>query len=341
MALAKLTVAEIARQSGVSTATVDRVLNNRPGVKERTRKLVLAVADQLDVLPETSASAVHDQPSLDFLLPGGTNTFINLLAGYLNDLGTKRKDVRVRVRRLKGFAPEELADAIDELAPDCAGLGVIGLDHPIVREALRRFSTRGKPVLTLVSDISHVNRAGYVGIDNRAAGRLAGLLVGRLLPRIPAKVALFAGTLAYRGHDEREMGFRHVLQENFPHLQIVVHRELREETERAYSEAMAVLADFPDLAAIYNIGSGNQGIARALQEANRSDNIVFIGHELTEHTRRYLLSGLMDAAIDQNPRVEAREAVDRLLQAIKGNEPVSSWTVRIQAVFRENIPNEL
>ena len=48
----------------------------------------------------------------------------------------------------------------------------------------------------------------------------------------------------------------------------------------------------------------------------------------------------MDVAIDQNARVEAREAVDRLVRAVKGEADISTATVRIQSVFRENIPNE-
>ena len=43
--------------------------------------------------------------------------------------------------------------------------------------------------MTLVSDISHVGRVNYVGIDNRAAGRLAGYLIGRFLPGASGKVA--------------------------------------------------------------------------------------------------------------------------------------------------------
>ena len=41
---------------------------------------------------------------------------------------------------------------------------------------------------------------------NRQAGRLAGFLLGRLLgTSAPRKVAMFAGSLSYRGHQEREM----------------------------------------------------------------------------------------------------------------------------------------
>ena len=41
------TIADIARQAGVGTATVDRVLNRRPGVNAETVQRVLQVVAEL------------------------------------------------------------------------------------------------------------------------------------------------------------------------------------------------------------------------------------------------------------------------------------------------------
>ena len=46
-------------------------------------------------------------------------------------------------------------------------------------------------------------------LDNRAAGRTAGYLVGRFIGARKGKVAMIAGSLSYRGHEESEMGFLH------------------------------------------------------------------------------------------------------------------------------------
>src|ERR1700710_2777455 len=73
------TILDIAREAGVSPATVDRVLNNRPGVKLRTKQAVLAAAQKLDYSPETEggAPAVNQAKiRLHFALPAGGNAFI-------------------------------------------------------------------------------------------------------------------------------------------------------------------------------------------------------------------------------------------------------------------------
>lgn len=247
---------------------------------------------------------------------------------------------RLVIHRVEGVDPQQTAAALASLRADCQGVGLIGLDSPAVREAVRRLVGAGIPVLTLVSDISHVGRMNYVGIDNRAAGRLAGYLIGRFLPGASGKVALLAGALAYRGHEEREMGFRHVLSESFPKLDVVAVREVHEDPERAYEEVRALLKEHDDLLAIYCIGAGQEGVARALTEVGREKSVIFIGHDLTDRTREYLINGVMDAAIDQNAQVEAREAIDRLVRAVRNEPDIATTTVRIQSVFRENIPSE-
>jgi LacI family transcriptional regulator len=333
------TIVDIARAARVSTATVDRVLNERQGVRGPTRARVIAAARAIGYLPDAEPTPGRKPVHLDFVLQSGPNTFMDLLAGHLADLGTARAaEVHVRVHRVDGFSPEALATSLRKLQAMSGGVGIIAVDHPLVREAIREAAAAGTPVLTLVSDIAQTPRLAYVGIDNRNAGRLAGHLLGRFVPGSAGEVALFAGSLSYRGHEEREMGFRHILAEDFPELRIVELREVRDDLERSYREARSLLAARPGLRGIYNIGAGNRGIARALEEAGRGREIVFIGHELTQHTRRFLLSGTMDAAIDQNPRVEAREAIDRLLRAARGEPGPDPAPIRIHAIFRENMP---
>jgi LacI family transcriptional regulator len=336
---------DVAREAGVSPATVDRVLNNRSGVRARTREIVVETARRLGYISPNPEEANGAQPPgvveavrLNFALPAGTNTFMKLLRREIEVQALSRPNLEVHVESIEGFDPEGLARALLELRGKTQGVGVIALDHPIVREAIRSLAASDVKVVTIASDILHVPRVAYVGIDNRAAGRLAGYLVGRFMGAEPTgKAALFAGSRSYRGHEEREMGFRHILTEEFPKLQVVELREMLDDREKAYSEASALLDRYPDLAAIYNVGAGNPGIAKALKERGLEHSVVFVGHEATEGTRELLLDGTLDAVIDQNPRVEAREALNILTQSVRGL-PFEHHPPRLQAIFKENIP---
>jgi LacI family transcriptional regulator len=335
----RLTIADIARAAGVSTATVDRVLNERLGVHSRTRRRVLSVARGLGYLAPDASVNAPAALGIACIIPGGTNTFFNVLSDHVQEIAQRRAaEARIHVHRMEAFQPAALAAGLRELARDADGIALIALDHPDVRTAIRDAVASGVRVLTLVSDIADVPRHGYIGVDNRAAGRLAGYLLGRFLRR-RAPVALFAGSLSYRGHEERASGFRRIFAEEFPDVVVLETREMHDDVEECYREATALLHAAPDLAGIYNIGAGNRGIVRALQVAGRARDVVVIGHELTEHTRRFLLAGDMDAVIDQNPREEAELVVDHLIRAIgAGDVPQRIPPVRAQAIFRENLP---
>ncbi|OIS90489.1 LacI family DNA-binding transcriptional regulator [Brucella cytisi] len=332
------TVSDIARTAGVSSATVDRVLNNREGVKKRTREIVLEAARNLGYLPGSgSLGNTTDRIKLDFVLPAGTNTFIANLRDQIVRQAALRPEIELTIHSVEGFNPDTLARALEDLKGQSQGVGVIALDHPTVREAMRALAESGAHIVTIASDILHVPRVGYIGIDNRAAGRLGGYILGRFLGQHKNKIALFAGSLSYRGHEEREMGFRRVIAEEFSQLNIVELNEIEDSREKAYSETIALLKRHPDLAGIYNLGAGNQGIGQALMDSGKTDSIIFIGHELTEGTKRLLLNGTMDAVIDQNPRVEARESLTILMSSIKG-QPFDHHPPRVQVIFKENIP---
>eukprot|EP00903_Cladosiphon_okamuranus_P022431 g20633.t1 len=332
----RTTVSQIAREAGVSPATVDRVLNDRDGVRPRTRDIVLQVARKLGYFGPVDIEQPGLNIRLDFVLPAGSNSFMRTLKANLMQESAARDDVTATLHEIEGFDPERLSAKLHELRQRTDAVGLVALDHPQVREAINALAASGARIGTLVSDIPTVDKVGYVGVDNRAAGRLAGLLLGRFLPPGQHRVAVFVGSLAYRGHEEREMGVRAILSEDFPEIRIVGTAEVGDDRDRAYAETMRFL-ERGDISGIYNIGSGNQGIARALREARREREIVFIGHDLTDATRLMLLDRTMDAVIDQNPRVEAREIVRLLASAVRGTvEP--EYMPRLQVVFKENIP---
>lgn len=334
----KTTIPQIAARAGVSTATVDRVLNGRGGVKERTCDIVRRVAEELGYFgPATLAK--EDEIRLDIVLPAGANSFMRELRQNLIRECANREDLRLRIHDIEDPDHGAIEKRLAELRGQTDAVGVVVPDRPETREVLNMLASTGIKVATLVSDIPSINKVGYVGVDNRASGRTAGSLLGRLLGQSrQSQVALFVGSRAYRGHEEREMGFRSILAEEFPDLHIAAYAEVGDDRDRAYREMKRILQGGP-IGGIYSIGSGNQGIAHALREAHRTRDTVFVGHDLTDASRILLLDRTMDAVIDQNPRVEAREAVRLLASAVRGGaEP--QYLPRVQIILRENIPSD-
>lgn len=336
-------IVDVARRAGVSTATVDRVLNRRPGVRAMTQQRVLAAASELDYMPaENLLAAMRPRPMrLLFLLPAGTNRFLSTLGQLIarSDGRLAPFNVHCQVDTIKSFNPELLARRLWQSRDKADGIAFMALEHPVVREAVDKLAEHGVPTVTLISDILNARRAAYIGLDNRSIGRTAGYLIARFLGERAAKVAMIAGSRSYRAHEEREMGFLHVFEELFPSIKVVGLREGHDDADRNYRQTRLLLNQHPDLAGIYNIGGAADGVARALKEMNRERDVVFIGHGLTSDTRSFLLDGTMDAVITQNQFNTMMSCVSIFDNLRAGRNAMRGIEApRSEIIFRENIP---
>ena len=341
--LARTTLLDVARTAGVSLATVDRVLNRRPGVHVETVERVQAAVDRLKYRPDRLAARlargrIH---RFRFLLPIGSNVFMQELEDKVRATAdfVAGERVEIGVTLVDVFDGDVLAAALDGLHGTVDGVAVVALDHPAVREAIDDLCRSGVAVVTLVSDSPRSRRAHYVGIDNSAAGRTAGTLLGRFLAGRSGEVGLIAGSIALRDHIERQLGFEQVVARDFPNLQLLPVREGRDDDDRVEVLATALLAEHPDLVGIYNIGAGVGGIVAALEAAGRARDIVFVAHELTPFSRKHLIRGTIDAIINQDPGHEARSAT-RLLVAEREGMPIDAGQerIRIDIFVRDNVP---
>jgi LacI family transcriptional regulator len=336
-------VADIAREAGVSTATVDRVLHRRPNVRPATAQRVLKAAAALRYLPDEDLfQAIRPAPMrLAFLLPAGTNRYLRMLGETVDYIADQLApyNVRCRAHFIEGFNPAVLAERLLHHGRRSDGVAAMALEHPVVREAVRVLADEGVPVVTLVSDLAESRRAGYVGLDNRAAGRTAALLLGRFIGARNAQVALIAGSRSYRAHEEREMGFLRLFEEEFPQMEVVGLREGHDDADTNCRQAHALLEQFPHLAGIYNIGGASDGVGRALKEAGRSRKVVFVGHGLTPDTRALLIDGTLDAVITQSPNSVVTNAVRVFCNVRDGRDPMAGVeSLRLSIVLRENLP---
>jgi LacI family transcriptional regulator len=338
-----LTLRDIARQAGVSLATVDRVLHNRPGVRPDTVRRVKEAVERNAFQPHVAAAELARGRSrrFAFVMPSGPNPFMQEIEAYLGEMSAWLAARRLAVELVATdvFDATVLTATLESLAGDFDGVAVVALDHPSVRAAINDLVDGGTKVVTLVSDVPSSRRYHYVGIDNIAAGRTAGALIGRLVGPKPGKVAIVAGSQGLRDHAERIFGFNQVMASEFLQLDVLPIVEGRDDDGRSEQLTTRLLRDHPDIVGLYNAGAGTPGVAKALIETGRAGQLVFVGHDVTMITRKLLLQGVMDVVISQNPGHEARAAV-RVLLALARGEPILSEQeqIRIDIVMRDNLP---
>ena len=299
-----ISINEIVAATGLSRATVDRVLNKRPGVHPRTQAHVLRVLAQLENNGRADQEAPLALENRDALRFG-----IVVQAG-----ATFRSSVLETVKKMKDAGPggavlqavaslsdEETIELIRMMGRDSDGLALVSKNIEPVKSALKELQSAGKPVVALVSDLDATVRNAYVGIDNRAAGQLAAFILGRCLERGgEAKVAVVVGYFSYLCQEDREIGFRSLLRQRFPRIEIVEVIKGNDSREATYEAALHLLKNRSDIAGIYNVAGGNLGLAKAIEEVQPVQRPLYIAHEVNEVTEPLLRTGVIDFLIWQN-----------------------------------------
>ncbi|HEY0857511.1 MAG TPA: LacI family DNA-binding transcriptional regulator [Albitalea sp.] len=334
---------DVAREAGVSLATVDRVLHGRAGVRARTVELVESVVERLGYRPDPAAArlARKTRARLVFVLPAGTNTFVDMLDKQVQAVSPWLAEQRASalVQRVDVFSPQILARHLAGLRDRCDAAIVMGLDHPLVRAAIDDLVAHGVAVVTLVSDVTGSQRSRFVGIDNVTAGRTAASLLGRFVGPRRGPVGIVMGSRALRDHAERLFGFEQVMAAEYGSLRLLPPIEGNDLSERTEPLVTQLLQREPQLVGLYSIGAGNRGIQAALERSGRADRIVWICHELTPHARQALLTGVADAVINQDAGHEVRSACRLALAALSRERVLPDQErIRIDIFLRDNMP---
>lgn len=332
-------IVEIAKAAQVSTATVDRVLNNRPGVREATVLRVQAAAIELGYIFKEQLS--DEAAQIVFLLPDGTNKYLLNLAGLLDseNFAALHSGFRCEAQFVKSFDAVAMSEAIRHYGTRARAIAVMGLEHPLVREAVNDVVRDGCIVVTIITDITHCNRHAYVGLNNHAAGRTAAHLMARFCKQDEGDVALIAGSLSYRAHNEREIGFLAYMHEFAPGINVIDAREGLDDVTRNYQLAKSLLKQHPNIIGIYSIGGGPAGIAMALREEGKSESVTLIGHGLSDETRPMLLDRSIDIVIGQEP-MSLIQNVCQIVSSANGGDTSFRWIpdLAMQIICSENLP---
>nr|WP_272213961.1 LacI family DNA-binding transcriptional regulator [Marinicella sp. W31]MDC2879903.1 LacI family DNA-binding transcriptional regulator [Marinicella sp. W31] len=339
------TVHDIAAEAGVSLATVDRVMNARPGVREKTRVKVEQAIEKLGYVRDVAAANLAKGRSypFTFILPCNENAFMAELRAAVIQANERGRIERTQITivDVPAFDADALSDALLAAGEtDTAGIAVVAIEADPVREAVRKLTERGIPVVTLVSDLEDSTRDHYAGVDNPAAGRTAATLLGRFLDARNGAIGVLAGSLSVRDHQNRFAGFSQIMAAHFPNLTILPPMEGRDDLPLARSLVCEAVDTHPDMIGLYSLGAGNRGLIAALEETRaKGREIVTIAHELSVHSREALESGLFDVILNQDAGHEVRSAIRVLKAKADGLAVIAAQErIRIDIFIKDNLP---
>ncbi len=315
------TMQQIAKITGVSRGTVDRVLNNRGRVKDEVAERVREAAREIGYLTKTEKRQRNARQYLSSRVLMRKIGVVTQLCEASFMLAIRRgfeeaaEEVKaygleVIVRECTDVNEEEQCAAIDELEKlGIDALAIMPVECDGVRERLNRMiQEKGIPVVTFNTDIVGVNRLAFIGMDNQQGGRAAAGLLG-ILMRGRGSVLGVIGSFSNSTNLGRVNGFSEEIAAGFPGITLTGIIPSMYERENVASIVRNAIINNPKLGGIVMVSNGQLGILDALEDeevqkaiSEREDKRrpYIVIYDLTPKNRMLLEEDVVDFVIDQN-----------------------------------------
>jgi LacI family transcriptional regulator, repressor for deo operon, udp, cdd, tsx, nupC, and nupG len=203
-----ITIQEVAKEAGVSVATVSRVLNNSPSVNPETRIRVQSVIDRLNYQPNLLGRNLRraETRMILVLLPSISNSFYTKIVGGIEDIAHRNGynimlcNTNMDIQREKVYLEllkNRLADGVILMAPTLKKdeLSHIGESFPVVQ----------------CCEYIEGARVSHVSIDNKNAAIRA---IKHLISLGHKEIAMISCKNKFVSTSQREEGYKKALYEN-------------------------------------------------------------------------------------------------------------------------------
>ena len=337
------TTKDLAIEAGVSLATVDRVLNDRPGVRQDTIAKVNQAIQKLGFIRNVVAANLARGKSYRFLflLPRTGDAFLAGLIARISEANQifAAEMVHADVMHIHESDPHQIAHALGSLDLDQVdGVAIMAPESPQVRDAKARLIEKGIDTVSFIAGQITSGHDDFVGIDNHAAGATAGRLMGRFLERSAGTILIIAETMLARDSLERRLGFDEIINTDYPHLTVLPSLETYGDAERTARIIANSLASQHNIAGVYIVSSEARVPLEVVTEVFARNKPVIIAHERTPFTEAALRSDRVDTLITQDPGHLVRSAM-RILRARRDGREIlaSQEKIRIEVLIKENL----
>jgi LacI family transcriptional regulator len=337
------TAKDLAEAAGVSLATVDRVLNERPNVSPKAAKRVAEAIERIGFVrnPAAVALARNKTYRFRFVLPTSGDQYLTELIARVGEAkeALRADATEVEAVRIPMSDPHHVAKYLTVIDHDAVdGVAVMAPESPQVRDALVRLVERDVKVVQFLSGQERLESADYVGIDNFAAGATAGKIAGRFIGARPGKIMVVAETMMALDSIQRRLGFDSIINAQFPHLQSLPSLETYADEKRADLIIQRTLQHNPDTIAVYVLSSEARVPLTAVWNAQGARPLTVVAHEHTPFSEQALLDERIDAVIAQDPGHAVRSAL-RIMRARADHRELlaSQERIRIEVLLKENL----
>jgi len=271
------TIYDIAEKAGVSIATVSRVFNRRESVSERTRKKVMAIAEEVGYHPQANAQGLASRKTnnITVVVPVISNYFFMEVLGGIQD---KLNSFDYELTIFNISPSKDTFSQVEHVLKRRASEGCLFISIHLEQEEWHQLKRYNIPI-TLIDEY-------YEGFDSVSVDNTEGAYKATkyLLNSGLDHVAMLSALITSKPIQSRIKGFRRAYEETgkafSPSLIVAGDSTYRDGfTERGGYEAMVkILTMKPEVEACFCASDIQAfGALKAMQDMNKS--IPLIGYD--------------------------------------------------------------
>ncbi|PWU69750.1 LacI family DNA-binding transcriptional regulator [Gracilibacillus dipsosauri] len=339
----KVTAKMIAEQLGMSTATVDRVLNNRKGVSEKTVRKVRAKAKELGYRPNRAAKFLSTQRLIHiaFILPVVPDYFWGELDKEIKKAAYMYEDFgfNIEVHRIHTIPNNEQVQYLEKLIEKGKydAFAIAPHDAGPFEELINQAIEANIPVFTVNTDVPNSKRIAYVGSNYFDAGYLAAELIYLFKENLTSVILIrdLEDTFQMK-HKER--GFLAFFQDHDldVEIQTLYFSQSAYTNSQHIKEVMEKEADTLKRTDAIYVASGILGEIKNYW--SWSTKHIIIGHDINQAIYDSMKKGVVTATICQDPMAQAtitlQKVTDYMLEEQSGQ--VDDHIVKLEIATKAN-----
>jgi len=333
----RITINDVARHAGVSISTASKALRGTGNLSSETIRRIIESSEQIGYTPNRAAQMLSKKDKkIGILMSAQPYEVMQYIERGLIETLENYGNYGVEYKYINYDRYNDKTDFIEKLniiTPDINGLIFVpgyNIDH--YKQHIMKLNI---PVIPVQVNVEDVPNCYGVSINEIVVGKMAAQFLDITVKNSERNVVIITGDRNVYIHRKNIEGF--ISELSNCSLNLIDIYDCDDDMKKTYDITRQILCSDINISGIFTTSYVAPGICECVSDLDRKSDITIIGLDIYDATVKCLKEGKLDAVIYQNQYLQAKQAVDNMINAINGIQMKNNEKIKPELVLRSNI----